>query len=195
MEESCFHTYILAAGRSSRLGQSKHLLIFRDKPVIDHVIDTARTLGECTYSVVVSPESDVAHHLKQQKVPLLVNHAAHLGIGHSIAWAVQDALDRNMESCLLLLGDQPLIPPLHLQSMVKKWENQEQHIVGTRYCDGNIGIPVIFPKRLFSLLSQWTGDGGAKDLIRHDSCIAPVSLEQRYLRDLDTPRDLKRLES
>ena len=100
---------ILAAGQGTRMKSSlpKVLHSLAEKPLLGHVIDTARETGADSIAVVYGhggervPESFSAADL------VWVEQARQLGTGHAVEQAlpVMDGMDR----VLILYGDVPLI--------------------------------------------------------------------------------------
>lgn len=114
------HVIILAAGQGSRMKSSlpKVLHQVAGKPMLHHVMDTARTLGaEGIHGVIghgadrvkaVTPAADVTWALQEQQ----------LGTGHAVAQALPAVPDGAV--VLVLYGDVPLINPETLVALVSR---------------------------------------------------------------------------
>ncbi|SFR65090.1 UDP-N-acetylglucosamine pyrophosphorylase /glucosamine-1-phosphate N-acetyltransferase [Marinobacter daqiaonensis] len=114
------HVIILAAGQGSRMKSAlpKVLHKLAGKPMLHHVMDTARTLGaEGIHGVIghgadqvreVTPVDDVTWALQEQQ----------LGTGHAVAQALPEIPDGAV--VLVLYGDVPLINPETLVSLVSR---------------------------------------------------------------------------
>lgn len=114
------HVIILAAGQGSRMKSNlpKVLHQVAGKPMLHHVMDTARTLGaEGIHGVIghgadrvkaVTPAADVTWALQDQQ----------LGTGHAVAQAMPAVPDGAV--VLVLYGDVPLINPETLVALVSR---------------------------------------------------------------------------
>src|SRR5690606_38783959 len=89
---------------------------------------------------------------------------------------------------LILLGDQIGVLPQHINLLYSKWFNDPLRLVCAAYAD-TIGVPAIFPARLFDQLKGLTGDAGAKSLIQKvpDRITLPLTAAAV---DIDTPEQL-----
>ena len=110
---------ILAAGKGTRMKSSlpKVLHPIAGKPLINHVIETAKFLTSDPLSIIVGHGAEqVKQELSEQHTFILQEQQ--LGTGH----AVQQALPyfRNDSVVLILYGDVPLISQSTLQRLVDK---------------------------------------------------------------------------
>lgn len=112
------HVIILAAGQGSRMKSAlpKVLHGLAGKPMLHHVIATARTLGPAAIHGVIghgaeqvraiTPDPDLHWSLQEQQ----------LGTGHAVAQALPEVPDE--ARVLVLYGDVPLIEPATLNDLV-----------------------------------------------------------------------------
>jgi bifunctional UDP-N-acetylglucosamine pyrophosphorylase/glucosamine-1-phosphate N-acetyltransferase len=112
------HVVILAAGQGSRMKSALPKVLHRiaGKPMLHHVMDTARKLGAAGIHGVIghgadevkaiTPTPDVIWALQQQQ----------LGTGHAVAQALPDLPDD--ARVLILYGDVPLTRPETLEALV-----------------------------------------------------------------------------
>lgn len=111
---------ILAAGKSkrmkSRISKVMHPLV--GKPVIEHVITTAKELGR-TPLVVISPsQKDLKDELKKKSVPYVYQRKA-IGTANAVQ-QTKPRLSHKSGHLLILCGDVPLIRKETLDNFVKK---------------------------------------------------------------------------
>ncbi|RMF18220.1 MAG: UDP-N-acetylglucosamine diphosphorylase/glucosamine-1-phosphate N-acetyltransferase [Gammaproteobacteria bacterium] len=102
------HVVILAAGQGTRMKSSlpKVLHPVAGKPMVQHVVDTARTLSPASITVVYGHGGDqVCAALANADVPL-VEQAEQLGTGHAVAQALPVLPETGR--LLVLYGDVPL---------------------------------------------------------------------------------------
>ncbi|MGD9659725.1 MAG: bifunctional UDP-N-acetylglucosamine diphosphorylase/glucosamine-1-phosphate N-acetyltransferase GlmU [Porticoccaceae bacterium] len=111
---------ILAAGKGTRMKSSlpKVLHPLAGKPLLAHVIDTAKTLPNASISVVIG-------HGGEQICQAFANHniqwitqQQQLGTGHAVEQATPFIHDNSV--VLILYGDVPLIAPATLARLIEK---------------------------------------------------------------------------
>ena len=185
---------ILAAGGSSRLGMPKQLLRFRSRSLLSHAIVAAEAVTPGQVLVVLG-----AHALKLRlllrryhpNVYTITNAdwsegmAGSLGIGLSTLPARADA-------ALLLVCDQPGVGANSLRRLVHVWQNHPGQAAAAQYT-GQVGVPVVLPRRLWPKASQLTGDIGARRLLREEVGVLGIVPMPEAAFDVDTVRDRARL--
>jgi molybdenum cofactor cytidylyltransferase len=194
---------ILAAGSSSRMGGGRHklLLPLHDRPVLAHVIDA--TLASQAHPVVI-----VLGHQAEQVRTKINSYAAHphliivensdylQGMSTSMHLGIQILISNGytknkapyaVDSALILLGDQPLITPRVIDSLITTYRTTRKRIVAPLY-DGKRGSPVLFDKSYFPELLEISGDeGGRKVLERHREDVEVVEMSDTVANfDVDT---------
>jgi len=105
------HIIVLAAGKGSRMKSAKPKVLhtLAGKPMLEHVIETARTLDPSAIHVVIGHEShQVRDYFSDYDYPInWVEQTEQLGTGHAVA-QVSPALPADAK-VLVLYGDVPLI--------------------------------------------------------------------------------------
>ncbi len=187
---------ILAAGASTRLGTAKQLLPWKGTTLLEHSIETISELN-CDDNFVVLGAS---HKLIKSKidfnvVEVLVNKDWKFGLGNSIAFGVKYILKNNIvvDGILLTLADQPLIDSEYLNSLIDKFEVNNNQIIASSYSNDKKGVPVLFDKIFFEELSNLNGDKGAKTLLdKYAPNVFTLNAEQLVF-DIDTKEDYEKL--
>lgn len=185
---------ILAAGQSSRMGQHKMLLPLLGKPLLLHVVDHALAVEFDEVIVVVGHHAnDVRAALTGHRVRIVENPNYQQGQSTSVRAGIA-ALDPAAEAVIILLGDQPLVKPFILKSLIQAWQRSGQPIVVPFY-SGQRGNPVLFARALFPELLQVTGDQGGREVLqRHTDEIEPVQIDDAdAAQDLDTLQEYQAL--
>jgi len=103
------HTVILAAGQGTRMGSSRPKVLhgIAGKPMLWHVINTARTLDAAGVHVVIGHGGEqVRQAMEGQSVNWAVQDKQ-LGTGHAVQQALPAIDDEDM--VLVLYGDVPLV--------------------------------------------------------------------------------------
>lgn len=185
---------ILAAGASTRFGRCKQLLDWEGEPMLSHVVDVALQTELDPVIVVLgceAPKTSAA--LGNRPVRTLMNWRWEQGLSTSVQTGLA-GVPSQAEAALFIQGDQPLITPDLLQSIIDRFAQTEASIVQTAH-DGRRGTPVLFARRFFSELFTVTGDEGGRSLIRrYPEEVATVNISAPHiLRDIDTREDYEEL--
>lgn len=98
--EHSFSAAILAGGKSRRFGKDKGLVLFKEKPLIQHVIDIAKEISK---DVFIISENPAYQHLK---TPVYNDHFKEAGPLGGLHAALKNC---NHEHCFLLACDMPFI--------------------------------------------------------------------------------------
>lgn len=184
---------LLAAGGSRRMGQPKQLLPVRDRPLVRHVAEQARCAPVEPFVVVVGAEAErVGAALAGLDVHLAVNSAWAEGLGSSLRVGVESALglSPDLQALLIVLADQPELPPSHLEQLIARYRRGGCTAVASLVGQDPVP-PLLFGREWFPRLRGLSGDSGARALLReHAGEVATVALASNA--DLDTPEDYAR---
>ncbi|NWO06249.1 MAG: bifunctional UDP-N-acetylglucosamine diphosphorylase/glucosamine-1-phosphate N-acetyltransferase GlmU [Alteromonadaceae bacterium] len=112
------HVVILAAGQGSRMKSAlpKVLHPVAGKPMLHHVVDTARQLGAAKIHTVIGHGADSVRASLPDASVNWVMQTEQLGTGHAVAQALPDLPDD--ARVLVLYGDVPLTAQSTLEAMV-----------------------------------------------------------------------------
>ena len=194
---------ILAAGSSSRLGGGRHklLLPLDDRPVLAHVIDATIASQARPIIVVLGHQSDqvrsqIKHYTIHHDIILVENTHYLQGMSTSLRIGIQtiltngyrkDTLSYRVDSALIMLGDQPLITPRIIDTLITAYRTAGTPIVAPLY-NGKRGSPVLFDKNLFAELIEATGDEGGRTVLeRHRHEVALIEIGDALANyDVDT---------
>jgi 4-nitrophenyl phosphatase len=192
---------ILAAGASTRFGQSKQLLDWNGVPLVVHVADIAMAAGLEPVIVVLGSQAEsistaldaAAEGQSPVSIQTVMNWRWEEGMSTSVQAGLA-ALPPETEAAIFLQCDQPLVTPDLVQALVARFEETNAPIVHPTHA-GQRGTPVLFGRRLFAELATVTGDEGGRSLIsRHAKDVATVKVtDPHLLADIDTPDDYERL--
>jgi molybdenum cofactor cytidylyltransferase len=187
---------ILAAGGSTRLGQPKQLLPFKEGNLLQHANQVAIDSG-CLPIVVVlgAAAAQSRKSLEGYPVHVVENPNWQTGMASSIKTGLQAvlALSPELDGIILMVCDQPFVTPHLLRKMKKEWQNNGKGMVACSYA-GTFGTPALFGRDYFKDLLTLEGQEGAKKILvtfRSFISLIPFALGQV---DIDTPEDLKSLE-
>lgn len=182
---------ILAAGESKRMGQPKQLLDWQGKPLLQWIIDKAKTTRATPILLMLGAiAEEIRKHIDSTALTILNNPDWQEGIASSIRMGVEhlEKHHPHIHAVLIMVCDQPFIPPHFLAELVNHQHNTNFPAVASEY-NGTLGTPVVFHRRFFARLKELSGDQGARKLLKQfPEEIGSITLDQGY-EDLDTPED------
>jgi molybdenum cofactor cytidylyltransferase len=188
---------ILAAGGSSRFGQPKQLLPFRDKTLLRTIIDAACEAGCSPLVVVLGSDGEKIHpELANANVMEVRNANWQCGIGSSIRSGVQALIDHapDVEAILLLVCDQPAVNARVMEDLIATRETTKKEIVASCYAD-TVGVPALFDRSLFGRLLSLGDEAGAKSIIlQNPERVAQFAFPEGAI-DIDTWEDWEKCKS
>lgn len=179
---------IMASGMGKRFGGNKLMADFQGKPMILQALQASRSFRE--HRVVVTRHADVANLCRTQGVPVLLHDLPHRS--DTVRLGLEALGD--VDACVFLPGDQPLLRPETVDLLVSRWETDQQQIVRP-FCGDAPGSPVIFPAwAIPELRNLPEGKGGGWVIKQHPECVEAVPVSDPYeLMDADTPEVLELL--
>lgn len=158
---------ILAAGSSSRMGQPKQLLPWKDTTLLGNAIRNATTsTAKAIYVVLGANAKRIQKEIVDGEIEVIENPDWQHGIGSSIGIGMKMLLkkDNDFDGILIMLADQPLIDKDYLNLMITSFYSQREHIIATAY-KNRAGVPALFYKAYFNELADLKNDFGAKEQI------------------------------
>jgi len=185
---------VLAAGASKRMGEPKLLLPWLNKrTIIEHTVEQLIKLRIDPIVVVIGHYSDdIKGALQRWEVQFTQNRAFKTAeLGGSLR-AGLNALPMNASAALVVLGDQPNIPPKVIQQILMAYAEQQRDIILPQF-DGKTGYPVLIARRHWpELLAMKDDSGFEKWLTTHtaDALRVPVDTDSIF-RSVDTPQDYR----
>lgn len=186
---------MLAAGMSRRLGQPKQLLPVRGVPLVRRQLLKLLASDYHPVGVVVGHEAGrVMQALAGLPVQFIHNPDYGEGMGTSIAAAARWALSLRPAPAALLLGvcDQVFLSTNLYDELLRTFKHHRPDAVICRYAKGS-GVPVVIGHARLPLLTQCTGDQGARKLIGQWPHVVEVPFPKGHV-EIDTPEDLEWLD-
>jgi molybdenum cofactor cytidylyltransferase len=180
---------VLAAGGSSRLGQPKQLLPYRDTTLLGHVLDVARGCAfDQLVCVVGGGAGEVRAAVDLDGVKVVENPSFGEGCSSSIAAAL-GSLDPRTEVLVLMLGDQPGVSPSTVAALLEG--RGDAPVAACGYEDGR-GHPLAFARSMFGELGSMHGDKAVWKLLdRFAAQVRDVGISGPVPRDVDTWEDYR----
>jgi len=184
---------ILAAGQSRRMGRPKSLLPLGGKPVLAHVIDTVLA------AELISPVIVVTGHEPVRLEPVLADYPAIERVQNeqherggmlSSVQAGLAAVDGRADAVFLVLGDQPLVRPATLRTMISAYRARRPRVIVPAYAEKR-GHPILLCARgvnqILALPAGATLQSYTSSRIEHR---LELSVDDAgVVCDLDTPAD------
>lgn len=181
---------IPAAGASTRLGQAKQLLHYKNRTLIQNAVNIAHSITPGEIIVVTGANADaVKDAVQHTPVRWAHNRNWSAGMGGSIAVG---SVSINMASSgvMILLCDQWRLEASDLRSLADKWQSDPTRIVCAQ-ANNQVMPPVIFPATCFDQLRALDGDTGASGVLQdHPQLMTPITLKNAAY-DIDTKRQLE----
>jgi molybdenum cofactor cytidylyltransferase len=197
---------ILAAGRSSRYGQTKQLLDYHGIPFIRSITLSAINSNLSPIVVITGANSepvseairDLTEHVKIIQNPdWLAGQSTSILIGvESVAKpGLKDffcPFSRNAGSAIFLLADQPQVTPDIMLALTEE-HNRTLAPVVAPLVNGKRGNPVLFDRITFTELANLKGDTGGRGIFsKYPPSYIPW-YDDSLSFDVDTPEDYERL--
>jgi molybdenum cofactor cytidylyltransferase len=184
---------VLAAGRSSRLGQPKQLLDYRGRTLLDASLDVARACGFDELLVALGGAGDeVRTTVDLQGCTVVDNVHYTTGCSSSIVAALDEVDDRS-QAIVLMLGDQPGVDPSAVAALRSACEAGVGSLGVCRYDDGR-GHPFWFASSRFDALRDLEGDKAVWKLLESGRWpVNEVRVRGAVPLDVDTWDDYRAL--
>lgn len=190
-----FGIIILAAGNSSRLGQAKQLLPFKNKSLLRHVVDEGTAVEDAQTIVVLGAEKErVEQELSGSKAIRCYNAGWSSGMAGSIHTGINKLLEvlPEVSGCIIAVCDQPYISSQVFHALLEAFETSPCKIIASSYAD-TAGTPALFSRDHFADLLRLQGQEGAKKLLsRYNEELHLLPFNQGAV-DIDTQEDYRKL--
>lgn len=182
---------ILAAGGSSRFGEIKQLLPWKNKNIINTVVETAALAGLDPILVVLGANAGLIQaSLDNETVQVVTNPDWDKGQSTSLKAGVT-AIRQTVDGVLFLLCDQPHLTVNLVDAVVE--EGLRSGKVVTPIIDDRRANPVYFPASCFPLFDTLEGDAGGRQIIPACPHTTLPWLDDWMARDIDTSEDYRAL--
>ena len=184
---------VLAAGESRRMGTNKLLLPWGETTVLEKTLGNVSASGVSETSVVVGHERELTGPPAEIYGRVLFNPDYATGMLSSAQAAVR-AVGSSTKAMLVMLGDQPLVGPDIIDTLLAAYAAGPHGLVAPTY-GGRRGNPVIIDRRYFAELLALPPEAAPRALLqRHPDDLLLVEVESdAILHDLDRPEDYERL--
>jgi molybdenum cofactor cytidylyltransferase len=194
--EPAIAAVVLAAGRSSRMGERNKLLADVDgAAMITHTVDALLATPVRPVVVVTGhDEAAVRAALAGREVIFVHNPRWSEGMSTSLCAGVGQ-LGEDVDGALVCLGDMPRVRAAHVEALLGAFDPAGGRSICVPTWERRRGNPVLFARRHFAEMRVLSGDVGARALLeKHASLVCPVPMPDRGVTlDVDTPEALAAL--
>jgi molybdenum cofactor cytidylyltransferase len=184
---------VLAAGESKRMGESKQLLPFENKTIIETVIDHIMHSEVDEILIVLgSNREEIERTIKDLPVKSVHNPHFKEGMLSSIQKGFV-SLPKEAKAVLVFLGDQPMIPSSSVDQIINAYRSSEKGIILPVYRHKR-GHPILIDSKYYQEVADLNPGIGLRELIHnHPDDILEVELDtSSVIKDIDTPEDYSR---
>ncbi|MBL7863639.1 MAG: nucleotidyltransferase family protein [Cyclobacteriaceae bacterium] len=183
---------ILAAGSSSRMGQSKQLLVIDGKSLLQKAAEVALTVSPKVFLVLGANFNNHVKAVGDLQVNIIENKDWEKGMGTSLKAGISGILAKepSTEEIILMVCDQPHLTANHLNTLVQTAGKTHAPAVASAYA-GTLGVPALFTRKTFKHLLNMEESSGAKKILSEmGDDVAQVSFPGGEI-DLDTRYDVE----
>jgi molybdenum cofactor cytidylyltransferase len=180
---------VLAAGFSSRLGQSKALARVHGVSLLRRTLTAAASLRGPLITVVIPRKAaQYRHEGRGMRLNWAVNTRRAQGLSSSVRLGIAAA--RHSAGILIMPADLGHLKGRELERLVHRWRAAPRCLVARRI-DLSGGIPLILPRWLYGRALTIDGDAGLRHLVGQLAADQRVLIElPSAAADVDTPEEL-----
>jgi molybdenum cofactor cytidylyltransferase len=190
--DASVHGILLAAGTSSRYGDTNKLLATVDgTPLVRHAAAALVDSAVDGVTVVVGCEAEsVTDAFSGLDVTIRQNENYADGQSTSVRVGIKSASARDADAALVALGDMPSVAPATHSLLVSAYKHGVADCMAAAH-EGCRGNPVLFDAWFFPALTAVDGDVGGRQLLRDtDDAVTIETADPGVLRDVDHPNEL-----
>jgi molybdenum cofactor cytidylyltransferase len=185
---------VLAAGRSTRMGQTKQTLPWGEVTVVGEVVRRLQASSVAQIIVVTGAEREA---VQQAVADAQVAGGPPVAFAHNLAfaqsemaWSFQAGLRAAQGTCLaalVVLADQPRLNSSVVENLIARWRETQAAVVAPFY-QGRRGHPMLFDRGAWPALMALPIDANPRQALEHLPSVVPVQADDdSVLHDLDTP--------
>ncbi|TWI64788.1 CTP:molybdopterin cytidylyltransferase MocA [Desulfobotulus alkaliphilus] len=182
---------ILAAGKSSRMGQDKAGLPFGKHTVVEHLIALYKKAGLHAITVI-SGDNTPALEALDLDARILPNPAAEKGMFSSVQRGFE-ALSPETQAFFVHPVDIPLVSCPTLLALMHAMETHPHKKAFIPVFQGEGGHPPLLRAELIPGLLAFSGKGGLRKFLETSDVLEIPCPDAGILKDMDTPEAYRRL--
>ena len=180
---------VVAAGASTRMGETKALVPVGGRPMLQWVVDAAEASGLDRVVVVTGPgDAEIRTRVRVNRAYFVRNPVPERGTMSSLREGVVAAGD--VDAVMKLVADQPEVTSADIDAVIAAWDPGQHTFAVPSYSDG-VGHPLLVAREL---LEQVLGDDGNRllwGLMESEAeRVLYVPIDRPRPIDVNTPDDL-----
>jgi molybdenum cofactor cytidylyltransferase len=183
---------ILAAGESKRMGFPKMLLVFDNKSMIENVIENVTNSVVDNIMVVLGSDREkLVKVVEVCPVSYCYNDNYKKGMLESVKCGFRN-IPSDFEAVLVFQGDQPLITPEVINSIIVAYKSSGKGIVIPVY-ENKRGHPLLIDKKYKDEIEKLDSHEGLRSLASHfiNDVLEVETNDRGIIIDFDTYEDYK----
>ena len=191
---------VLAAGRSSRMGEANKLLQeVEGQPMVVRAVAALRKSRVDAITVITGHEADAVRKAIETafgdedgaEIRFVHNSEFGDGMSTSLRAAVASANDAT-KAMVFALGDMPWVRHGHVDALIDAFSPVEGATICVPTFENKRGNPVLFGREHFAAIAKLSGDVGARGVVQDNPhSVQLVALDEgAVLLDVDTPEML-----
>lgn len=186
---------VLAAGESKRMGQTKQLLDWEGRTILQRVMENLSCSRVDEVILVLGHEAErILRTLDTRKVKVVINRNYKEGMITSIQQGLINLNDQ-AEAFFIVLADQPAVGPQIFDRLVSEFQRvtPRKSIVLPAF-QSRRGHPALFSAKYRKEALHIKGDVGFRQVLQeHPEEILTVEMDTDFiLQDIDTPDDYQK---
>jgi molybdenum cofactor cytidylyltransferase len=185
---------VLAAGESTRMGQTKQLLPWGKSTVLGQTLDNLRQSAVHDILVVTGHDAGAVELIAREAGAQICYNAQYAtGEMLSSLKAALGSLPEDRSAVLVVLADQPMVEPKVIDALLKShWQGMNE-LVAPQFRKRR-GNPVLIGRRFFPELMALPDGAAPRDVLRtHEKSLVLEAVDSdSVLTDLDLPEDYNR---
>lgn len=185
---------VLAAGQSGRMGSPKPFLPLGESTFLQVVLGRLAQAGFDRPLVIANPaHTEMYERLVERRARVIFNPRVDDGMFSSLRLGLR-SLPPDTRHALVCLVDMPAVEAdTHHAIAETAVANPGRIVIATH--QGERGHPVVWPRSLFGVVANWSGERGAREVLHaHGDLVLEVEVpDTGVVRDVDTPEDYRLL--
>jgi len=184
---------VLAAGKSTRMGQQKLLMPFEGNSMVVTIVNKiSRTNSNPAVVVTGHEKTSIEEELKGLNVQFAFNEKFEEGMLSSVQTGVA-ALDLDVAGFLVFLGDQPMVSEMVINRLIAVYQKTSKGLLVPTF-HGKRGHPVLIDAKYREEIGTLPQETGLRKLfLNHPDDILEIEFDSdAVLKDIDTPGDYQR---
>lgn len=184
---------ILAAGESVRLGLPKQLIKWKDKTLIEHIINLIKDTNLSPVIVVLGAYRDkILKVIPNNDISVLINNHWREGKASSIRIGINALTKKDVDAVIIFVVDQPYLNKDVINSIIDVYTQKKSLIIAPQI-NGIFINPVLFDHVMFKELKTLQNNEGGLSLFNKYSVEVLPWSDERLMIDVDRFEDLTKL--